>query len=99
MRASYLEKTMTVMPTLAVCTAAAALLAISAAHPLLTDAPKTPEEIMTTPAFHCEHVAQWARTAPLSPVETTDVLARCEASPPPMAMNLGWGALLRLANR
>jgi NAD(P)-dependent dehydrogenase (short-subunit alcohol dehydrogenase family) len=49
---------MTVMPTVAVCTATAAVPAISAARQLLTDAPKTPERSMAAPAFHCEHVAQ-----------------------------------------
>jgi len=86
---------MTIMSAVAVCTAAAALLAISAARQLLTDGTKTPER-MAAATFHCEHVAQWARTAPLSPAQAFEALERCEASPPPMAMNLGWELLLRL---
>jgi hypothetical protein len=93
---SFREKTMTVMPTVAVWIAAVAVLAISAARQFLTDAPKTPERSVAA-AFHCEPVAQWARTAPLSPEQATDVLARCEASPSPVATNLGW-ELLRLAS-
>ena len=88
---------MTVMPTVAVWTAAVAVLAISAARQFLTDAPKTAERSVAAAAFHCEQVAQWARTAPLSPEQATDVLARCEASPSPVATNLGW-ELLRLAS-
>jgi len=90
---------MTVMSTAAVCTATAAVLAIGAASQFLTDTPKTPERSMSAPAFHCEHVAQWARRAPLSPTQGADALARCEASPPPMAINHGWSLFLRLASR
>jgi hypothetical protein len=90
---------MTLRPTVAVCTTAVAVLGISAAHQLLTAAPRTMEQRMATPASHCGQIAQSAHTAPLWPAQASEVLARCQAFPPPMPGNLGWEILLHLGSR
>lgn len=90
---------MTVLSTVAICSAAAALLAITASHQIVADPPKTEKGGLATPASHCEQAAQWTRTAPLSPIQATDPSARCEASPFPMSMNIGWEQFVRSAGR
>jgi hypothetical protein len=94
-----LEKTMTVMSKVAVCSVAAALLTITAADRIVADGPKTANGGMAAAAFNCKQAAQWSHAAALSPLQATDPSAPCEASQSPMAMNVGWELFVRFAGR